>query len=225
MNHFCLWCSEVNYWQEQIHKFKTGYLLIWQKYLSTWTSIKYFGHQVQLSTKYFWISKGQVQVSTKCSIIRIKYQVPSTSTLPDPNPGRVRTPGLAGISELGLNSYPCGNFLTSGKLLDLYRNRGPVATWKIPSFTGPPKLLQDLNFFNIRVPIEGLPTGIFITGQEDRHGKGFYRSSTVFTGQGLGTGGLPIVCGNNWSFPETRERARVPVKKIGSWDSIIGLGK
>ena len=75
MNHFCLWCSEVNCWQEQIHKFKTEYLLIWQKYLSTWTSIKYFGHQVQVSTKYFWISKGQVQVSTKYSIIRIKYQV------------------------------------------------------------------------------------------------------------------------------------------------------
>ena len=75
MNHFCLWCSEVNCWQEQIHKFKTEYLLIWQKYLSTWTSIKYFGHQVQVSTKYFWISNGQVQVSTKYSIICIKYQV------------------------------------------------------------------------------------------------------------------------------------------------------
>ena len=87
MNNFCLWCSEVSCWQEQIHKFKTEYLLIWQKYLSTWTSIKYFGHQVQVSTKYFWISKGQVQVSTKYSIIRIKYQVPSTSTLLDPNPG------------------------------------------------------------------------------------------------------------------------------------------
>ena len=86
MNHFCLWCSEVNCWQEEIHKFKTEYLLIWQKYLSTWTSIKYFGHQVPVSTKYFWISKGQVQVSTKYSIIRIKYQVPSTSTLLDPNP-------------------------------------------------------------------------------------------------------------------------------------------
>ena len=86
MNHFCLWCSEVNCWQEQIHKFKTEYLLIWQKYLSTWTSINYFGHQVQVSTKYFWISKGQVQVSTKYSIICIKYQVPSTSTLLDPNP-------------------------------------------------------------------------------------------------------------------------------------------
>ena len=75
MNHFCLWCSVVNCWQEQIHKFKTEYLLIWQKYLSTWTSIKYFGHQVQVSTKYFWISKGQVQVSTKYSVICIKYQV------------------------------------------------------------------------------------------------------------------------------------------------------
>ena len=58
-----------------IHKFKTEYLLIWQKYLSTWTSIKYFGHQVQVSTKYFWISKGQLQVSTKYSIICTKYQV------------------------------------------------------------------------------------------------------------------------------------------------------
>ena len=76
----------MNCWQE-IHKFKTEYLLIWQKYLGTWTSIKYFGHQVQVSTKYLWISKGQVQVSTKYSIIRIKYQVPSTSTLLDPNPG------------------------------------------------------------------------------------------------------------------------------------------
>ena len=93
MNHFCLWCSEVNCWQEQIHKFKTEYLLIWQKYLSTWTSIKYFGHQVQVSTRYFWISKGQVQVSTKYSIIRIKYQVPSTSTLLDPNPAE-NTNGL-----------------------------------------------------------------------------------------------------------------------------------
>ena len=88
MNHFCLWCSEVNCWQEQIHKFKTEYLLIWQKYLSTWTSIKYFGHQVQVSTKYFWISKLdanyrvlgnylylKVQVIAKYSIICIKYQV------------------------------------------------------------------------------------------------------------------------------------------------------
>ena len=30
------------------------------------------------------------------------------------------------------------------------------------SFTGPPKLLQDLIFFNIRVPIEGLPKGFFL---------------------------------------------------------------
>ena len=76
----------VNCWREQIHKFKTEYLLIWQKYLSTWTSIKYFGLQVQVSTKYFWILYGQVQVSTKYSIICIKYQVPITSTLLDPNP-------------------------------------------------------------------------------------------------------------------------------------------
>ena len=73
------------------YKFKTEYLLIWQKYLSTWTSIKYFVHQVQVSTKYFWISKGQVQVSTKYSIIRIKYQVPSTSTLLDTNPATMPT--------------------------------------------------------------------------------------------------------------------------------------
>ena len=31
-----------------------------------------------------------------------------------------------------------------------------------PSFTGPPKLLQDLIFFHIRIPIEGLPTGFFL---------------------------------------------------------------
>ena len=30
------------------------------------------------------------------------------------------------------------------------------------SFTGPPKLLQDLIFFYIRIPIEGLPTGNFL---------------------------------------------------------------
>ena len=53
-----------------------------------------------------------------------------------------------------------------------------------PSFTGPPKCLQDLIFFNIRIPIEWLPTGIFFTGKEDRHNKGFHRSSTVFTGRG-----------------------------------------
>ena len=29
--------------------------------------------------------------------------------------------------------------------------------------------------------------------------------------------------GNNRSFPETREHPRVPVKKIGSRDSIFGL--
>ena len=65
----------VNCEREQIHKFKTEYLLIWQKYLSTWSSIKYFGPQVQVSTKYFWISNDQVQVSTKYSIICTKYQV------------------------------------------------------------------------------------------------------------------------------------------------------
>ena len=38
---------------------------------------------------------------------------------------------------------------------------------------------------------------------------------------GLGPNSEPH--GNNRSFPETRERARAPVKKIGSRDSIFGL--
>ena len=38
---------------------------------------------------------------------------------------------------------------------------------------------------------------------------------------GLGPNSEPR--GNNRSFPETRERARVPMKKIGSRDSIFGL--
>ena len=38
---------------------------------------------------------------------------------------------------------------------------------------------------------------------------------------GLGPNSEPL--GNNRSFPETRERARAPVKKIGSRDSIFGL--
>ena len=64
------------------------YLFVWQKYLkSTWASTKYFCLQVQVSTKYFWVSQDQVQVSTKYLILGIKYQVPSTSTLLDPNPG------------------------------------------------------------------------------------------------------------------------------------------
>ena len=42
-----------------------------------------------------------------------------------------------------------------------------------PSFTGPPKFLQDLSFFNIRILIEWLPTAFFFTGQEDQHNKGF----------------------------------------------------
>ena len=40
-----------------------------------------------------------------------------------------------------------------------------------PSFTGPPKFLQDLIFFNIRIRIEGLPTGIFLPDR--RTGTGF----------------------------------------------------
>ena len=38
---------------------------------------------------------------------------------------------------------------------------------------------------------------------------------------GLGPNSEP--CGNKRSFPETHERDRVPVKKIGSRDSIFGL--
>ena len=71
--------------------------------------------------------------------------------------------------------------------------RGPVS---FAVSAGGPKFLQDLIFFNIRIPMEGLPTGIFLTGQEDRHDKGFHWSSTVFTGRGPRTGGFPDVCTN-----------------------------
>ena len=51
---------------------------------------------------------------------------------------------------------------TSGKLLDLYRTGGLVATWKIQVLLVLQNFYRTLyNFFNIRVPIEGLPTGIF----------------------------------------------------------------
>ena len=64
-----------------------------------------------------------------------------------------------------------------------------------PSFTGPPKLfIGRIFFFYIRIPIEGLLTATFFTGQEDRHTKGFQWSSTVFTGRGPRTGGFPDVC-------------------------------
>ena len=63
-----------------------------------------------------------------------------------------------------------------------------------PSFTGPPKLFIGPIFFYIRIPIEGLLTATFFTGQEDRHTKGFHWSSTVFTGRGPRTGGFPDVC-------------------------------
>ena len=72
MNHFCLWCSMVKCWQEQFTNLRLKFVNLTKvlEYLD-----KYFGHQVQVSTKYFWISKGHVQVSTKYSIICIKYQV------------------------------------------------------------------------------------------------------------------------------------------------------
>ena len=50
-------------------------------------------------------------------------------------------------------------------------------------YTGPPKVSQDLYFFNIAFAMEGLPTRIFLTGQMGRHEKGFHQSSVVFTGR------------------------------------------
>ena len=47
-------------------------MLIWQKYLDKYQVLCL---QVQVSTKYFWISKCQVQASTKYSKFCIKYQV------------------------------------------------------------------------------------------------------------------------------------------------------
>ena len=81
-----------------------------------------------------------------------------------------------------------------GKTFGLLPDRRTGNHMENPSFTSPPKLFQDLFFFNIRIPIEGLFTGIFFTGREDRHNKGFHRSSTVFTGRGPRTGGFPDVC-------------------------------
>ena len=36
-----------------------------------------------------------------------------------------------------------------------------------PNYTGPPKDLQDLTFFNIRLPIERLPTGFFLQDRKN----------------------------------------------------------
>ena len=74
--------------KETYSKFKPDYTCWFDK--STWKYLDKYQVlclQVQVSTKYFWISKCQVQVSTKYSRFCIKYQVSSTSTLLDPNPG------------------------------------------------------------------------------------------------------------------------------------------
>ena len=73
-------------WRKHICKFKPEYLLTDK---STWKYLDKYQVlclQVQVSTKYFWISKCQVQVSTKYSIFCIKYQVPSTLLDPNPDP-------------------------------------------------------------------------------------------------------------------------------------------
>ena len=55
-------------------------------------------------------------------------------------------------------------------------------------------------------------------------GRSWIYSITGLAGiSGLGPNSEPR--GNNRSFPETRERARLPVKKIGSRDSIFSLVK
>ena len=74
--------------KETYSKFKPEYTCWFDK--NTWKYLDKYQVlclQVQVSTKYFWISKCQVQVSTKYLRFSIKYQVPSTSTLLDPNPG------------------------------------------------------------------------------------------------------------------------------------------
>ena len=74
--------------KETYSKFKPEYTCWFDK--STWKYLDKYQVlclQVQVRTKYFWISKCQVQVSTKYSRFCIKYQVSSTSTLLDPNPG------------------------------------------------------------------------------------------------------------------------------------------
>ena len=52
-------------------------------------------------------------------------------------------------------------------------------------------------------------------------GRGLSRITGLAGISGLGPNSEP--CGNNRSFPETREHARGPVKKIGSRDWIFGL--
>ena len=66
----------------------------------------------------------------------------------------------------------------------------------------------------LKVPLH-LPGAYELTGQ------GRCWITGLATISGLGLNSEPR--GNNRSFPETHERDRVPVKKIGSRDSIFGL--
>ena len=72
MSHFCLWCSVVNCWQEQIHK-----LLIWKvleyldKYQVLWPSST-SKYQVLVNFKRSSTSTGKYQVLDNL------HQVPST---------------------------------------------------------------------------------------------------------------------------------------------------
>ena len=95
----------------------------------------------------------------------------------------------------------CGiNYLCRPSRPDIGKTFGPLLDRRTgnhvenPSFTDLPKVLQDLIYFNVRFPIEGLPIGIFFTGQEDLHNKVVHWSCTVFTGQGPRTSGFPDDC-------------------------------
>ena len=81
-------------------------------------------------------------------------------------------------------------------------------------FTGPPTVLQDLIFFNIRFFIEGRPK-IFFTRQQNHHNtsKGFHRSSAVLTGRGPRNGGFRDV----WNMLQQ-------VNSLPPCDAICGAG-
>ena len=73
-NYLWLWCKVVTCWRKNISKFKPEYLLIDK---STWKYLDKYQVlclQVQVSTKYCWIPKCQVQLSTKYSRFCIKYK-------------------------------------------------------------------------------------------------------------------------------------------------------
>ena len=97
MNHFCLWCSEVNCWQEQIHKFKTEHLLIWQKYLD-----KYQVLWPSSTSKYQVLLNFKRSSTSKYQVLDNSHQVPSTSTLLDPNPEL----GSWNLSSSKTRTYP-----------------------------------------------------------------------------------------------------------------------